>query len=369
MGSELRILLCTPRFAPQVGGAETWTREVVGGLVRRGHRVVVVARSASGVAQRSREAGAIVHRVEGGRLTFAGAVMRAAAKLKPDVIVAQYSAMPPAMVAAHGTRVPGIAIVHDLYGLKENLRTRGPLRGRVRWLGLERSLEWVRPDAFLVPSNATAGGVRGLVPGAPVTVVPSGADHVRSPVGVRTARERGLIVLVGRLVPTKGAADLIEAVRVLRAEGSDVRAMVVGRGPEEPRLREAAAGVGAVAFAGNVDDDALGEIVASASVAVLPSTREGWGLAITEAAARGVPYVAYDIPAVREQHAILAGGLLVPPGPDHLAAALRELLTDPDRAAALGAAGRAAASRMTWDAAAEVVETAGFAAIGRRASG
>ena len=47
---------------------------------------------------------------------------------------------------------------------------------------------------------------------------------------------------------------------------------------------------------------------------MLPSRREGWGLVLTEAVARGLPYVAYDIPAVREQHEIAGGGRLVPPG-------------------------------------------------------
>jgi glycosyltransferase involved in cell wall biosynthesis len=91
---------------------------------------------------------------------------------------------------------------------------------------------------------------------------------------------------------------------------------------------------------------------------VLPSTREGWGLAVTEAAARGVPYVAYDIPALREQHEELGGGLLVAPAPAALADAMATLLQDPDLRTTLGTTGRAAAAGRSWDAAAEVVERA-----------
>jgi glycosyltransferase involved in cell wall biosynthesis len=330
--------------------------------------VFVVARSAEGLEEREVRSGALVRRIAGSRVEFSSAVMRAVSSMKPDAVLAQYSALPPSVAAARRRKVPCLGIVHDVYGLSENLRTRGRVRGAVRWAGLERSLRMMPPDAVLVPSRATAEGVKALLD-VPVTVVPAGADHlvasVRRVQGADDAAARFLFV--GRLVASKGVSDLIEAVRVIRSEGTNVSASIVGSGPAESDLRKAAAGLGdAVSFEGSVTDEELGALMGGATALLLPSTREGWGLAITEAAARGVPYIAYDIPAVREQHEMLGGGLLVPPGVDHLASAMREIADDPARAVALGAAGRAAASRMSWDAAAEVVQDAIFAAIGRR---
>jgi glycosyltransferase involved in cell wall biosynthesis len=114
-----------------------------------------------------------------------------------------------------------------------------------------------------------------------------------------------------------------------------------------------------------LSDDDLDATIRGAAILALPSTREGWGLAVTEAAARGVPYVAYDIPAVREQHEVLQGGVLVAPDPGALAHAVRTLLDDPDERARLGETGRRNASGLTWAKAAELAESA-LAAVVRR---
>ena len=100
----------------------------------------------------------------------------------------------------------------------------------------------------------------------------------------------------------------------------------------------------------------------------MPSTREGWGLAITEAAARGVPYVAYDIPAVREQHELLQGGLLVAPRPQALAHGIERLLEDTALARRLGEHGRHQAAQLTWARSAEVAEAAIRQAVDRMRS-
>src|SRR5207237_8707687 len=125
----------------------------------------------------------------------------------------------------------------------------------------------------------------------------------------------------------------VEAIGLLARRGTPVTARVVGEGPQEPALRRRATELDvAVRLVGRLDDAELDRTIRGASVLALPSTREGWGLAVTEAAARGVPYVAYDIPAVREQHLVLGGGLLVPPRPTALAEGIERLLEDPSQA-------------------------------------
>jgi glycosyltransferase involved in cell wall biosynthesis len=363
---RLRLLVCTPKYAPQVGGAETWLRALLDALVDRGHEVSVVARSAPGVPQRSRIHGVAIERISGGRAAFAGGISAAVRELRPDAVVAHYSALPPAVWAAHRAKVPAVGIVHDVYGWRESRRIKGIAVGTLRHLGLERSLHLLRPDAFLVNSASTAARLRPLSGGRPVTVIPAGADHLD--VGDEPAGPGADVVFVGRLVPQKGAGDLLEAVRSLHQAGRKVSALVVGTGPMEPQLRSAAAGSGdSVTIAGRLDDDELDAAVRGASMLALPSTREGWGLAITEAAARGVPYIAYDIPAVREQHTVLQGGVLVPANPRALAEAIRSLLDDPDRRRSLGETGRANAASLRWADAAAVAEHAISAVAGTNA--
>jgi glycosyltransferase involved in cell wall biosynthesis len=89
-----------------------------------------------------------------------------------------------------------------------------------------------------------------------------------------------------------------------------------GTGPEEPALREQAASAGvetSVAFMGHTDDPA--EVLADASVLVLPSRAEGWPLVLAEAMAVGVPCVAFDCaPSIREIVTDGADGFVVGAG-------------------------------------------------------
>jgi len=261
-------------------------------------------------------------------------------------------------VVARRARIPIVGIVHDVYGAQESRRIKGTLAGTVRHIALERSLAWLRPDAFLTPSRATAARLADVAGSRPVTVVPAGADHLAG--GPPRSPRPGRVVFVGRLVTYKGVRDLAMAIRLLRDRGrEEVHALVVGDGPERRRLqRETADLAGAMRFLGPVDETALAEVLASASALALPSTREGWGLALTEAASRGIPYVAYDLPAMREQDERLRGGLIVPPDPAALADGLDRLLTDGALAERLGASGREATRSMTWADSARVVENA-----------
>ena len=253
--------------------------------------------------------------------------------------------------------MPCVGIVHDVYGVADSVRIKGPLRGLARTLGLEQWLRFVAPDAFLVPSRAVASRLARLARGRPITVVPAGGDHL--PPGEPVARDPRQLIFVGRLVSQKGVADIIAAVAILRSRGRPCHVVIVGDGPAAAALRSDARALGeAVRFAGSVPDEELDREIRRSLALLLPSRREGWGLAVTEAASRGTPYVAYDIPAVREQHEQLQGGLLAAAGPEPLAEAMEELLADPARAEQLGERGRAAAATMTWADAAAVVEQA-----------
>jgi glycosyltransferase involved in cell wall biosynthesis len=145
----------------------------------------------------------------------------------------------------------------------------------------------------------------------------------------------------------------------LRADGLRCRLVVIGTGPDAARLASRAAPMGdAVRFAGSLDDATLDREIRRSLALLLPSRREGWGLAVTEAASRGTAYIAYDVPAVREQHELLGGGVLVPADPAALAEAIAGLVRKPALAAELGDRGRAAAAGLSWARAAAVVESA-----------
>jgi glycosyltransferase involved in cell wall biosynthesis len=150
------------------------------------------------------------------------------------------------------------------------------------------------------------------------------------------ARYPGPIVLaVARLVYYKGLDILIQAARSLVAS-----IVIVGEGPMLGRLRNLARDLTNVHLVGRLSEQELRAHLAAADCFVLPSTSraESFGLAVLEAQSMEVPAVVTDV-GTGTIEAIAPGetGLVVTPGdPCALAAAINELLADPDRRAAMG---------------------------------
>jgi phosphatidylinositol alpha-1,6-mannosyltransferase len=230
-----------------------------------------------------------------------------------------------------------------------------------------------RASAVLVCSRFIARVVRTAVqPAVPVAALTPGADpdrfrpdlpsdDIRLSYGIA---ERPLVVCVSRLVARKGQDVLIRAMPAIRRRVPDAALLIVGGGPYERRLRRiaAAAPAGSVFFAGEVSDDDLPRHYAVGDVFAMPCrTRlaglevEGWGNVFIEAAACGKPVVVGDSGGAREslvdgQTGLLVDGTRV----DAVADAVGGLLADPERARAMGNAGRERVLRAhTWPAIAE----------------
>ena len=222
-------------------------------------------------------------------------------------------------------------------------------------------------------SGFIARTVRTAVPrGVPVSVLYPGADveAFRPDLPTADLRERHdvgtrpLIVCVSRLVSRKGQDVLIRGIDRVRRRVPDAVVMLVGGGPDEPRLRRLAARAprGSVVFAGQVSEADLPRYYAAADVFAMPCrTRlgglevEGWGNVFIEAAACARPVVVGNSGGAREALVDGETGVLVEGSEvDAVADAVAGLLADPDRARAMGAAGRARVLRdHTWPSIAE----------------
>jgi glycosyltransferase involved in cell wall biosynthesis len=145
---------------------------------------------------------------------------------------------------------------------------------------------------------------------------------------------------LGRLHPVKGYDVLIDALALLPADIERPAAVVAGEGAEREALeaRARAAGV-AVDLAGYADDPA--RLLAGLDLYVQPSRSEGLCVAAHEAMQAGLPVIASAVGQLPYSITEGRSGLIVPPGdPKALAKALANLLTHPDRLAAMGASAR-----------------------------
>jgi colanic acid/amylovoran biosynthesis glycosyltransferase len=177
-------------------------------------------------------------------------------------------------------------------------------------------------------------------------VVHCGVDP-REFVAVERAPSAGVlrVVNVGRLADRKGQALLLDAIAMLRRDGLDVRATIVGDGPERERLHEHAARLGlaeAVEFPGAVGQDDIRGFYERADMFCSPSFAEGVPVVVMEAMATGLPVVATRVMGLPELVEDGVSGRLVPPGrADLLAEAMRALAEQPGERMRMGERGRA----------------------------
>lgn len=154
------------------------------------------------------------------------------------------------------------------------------------------------------------------------------------------------VVSLGRLDPQKDYLTLLHAWSIVEREMPHARLTIAGRGPEEMRLRATASRLElqSVRFAGFVKD--VPALLRTARLYVQSSAWEGFGLAVAEAMAVGLPSVVTAADSLPELVENGRSGRVVPVGqPGELARAILELLQDDASAAAMGVHARAEALR------------------------
>ncbi len=217
-------------------------------------------------------------------------------------------------------------------------------------------------------SHYTAQVARRHFPETRIEVIPLGIDPSRfaQPPSAEFSINRPdgpLILSVGGVKYRKGTLPLVRAMAKVREAHPTVRCIILGNTTEgsdytqqvraaiaELRLEEC------VELRGFVSEDELRAWYAAADLFVLPSMNrdwmfEGYGLVHMEASAAGLPVIGTSGCGVEDAIDDGITGLLVSQQQieTELPQAIITLLDDPQRRAAMGAAGRARAQSQTWD--------------------
>jgi glycosyltransferase involved in cell wall biosynthesis len=164
-----------------------------------------------------------------------------------------------------------------------------------------------------------------------------------------TERSGRLVLFAGGNFQRKGLGALISSAPSILATLPEVRFVVVGADANQNRMQDLCRHLGvfeSFEFRGLLPNEDLRRLYRQASVFVLPSRVEAFGLALLEAMASETPVVATRVGGIPELIEHDNSGLLIEPEqPDELAAAVLRVLTDRDLAACLGEAGRHVAQR------------------------
>ncbi len=267
---------------------------------------------------------------------------------------------------ALGRRAPTVATIHHPVTVDRRFDVaaeRTPLRKLQRWrwysfIGMQKRVARRLFPVITVSERARRDISREFaIPAGRLRVVPNGIDTdlFRPLPGIEREPDR-IIVTNSADMPLKGLTHLLAAVAAARREHPRLRLVVIGSPNKNGAVERmvAALEIGPwVRFTGRIGDGELVRHYARASLAVVPSVYEGFGLPAGEAMACAVPVISTTGGALPE--VVGDAGILVPPAdPAALARAIRRLLDRPQLAGELGQRGFARVHRhFSWRRAAQ----------------
>ena len=353
-----RVLLVTNDFPPRPGGIQSYLGEFVARLVDAGsHSVTVYAPQWKGADAFDRSAGYRVVRHPGTLMLPGPGVDARMRRLIADdgIDTVWFGAAAPLALLAERARGAGAKrVLASTHGHEVGWSMLPVARSVLRRIGEDTDV------VTFVSRYTRSRFAPAFGPRASLEYLPPGvdADRFRPDPAARAelrARyglgERPTVVCLSRLVPRKGQDMLIKALPSIRRRADGAALVVVGGGPYLDSLRKLARECGVedhVTFTGGVRAAELPAHHALADVFAMPCrTRgagmdvEGLGIVFLEASATGVPVVAGHSGGAPEAVRHNKTGLVVDGRSlDGIADAVTGLLTDRDKAAAMGAAGR-----------------------------
>ncbi|MBA4857845.1 MULTISPECIES: glycosyltransferase family 4 protein [Nocardia] len=380
---EVLLLCWRDSGHPQGGGSERYLEQVGAQLAARGVKVTLRTARYRGAARRERIDGIDISR-GGGRYTVYPRALAAIALgrlglgplrgVRPDAVIDTQNGIP--FFATAATAAPSVVLVH--HGHREQWPVAGRLVGRIGWWIESRLSPRVhRGNQYLTVSLPSAEELAALgVERERIAVVRNGAEPVPADVPTGAAVTRApepRVLVLSRLVPHKQIEDALAVAARLRSRFPGLRLDVVGGGWWADNLRATARELAIddiVTFHGHVDERRKHELLAQAWVHVLPSRKEGWGLAVIEAAQHGVPTVGYrSSRGLTDSIVDGVTGTLVD-DVAQLTDAVGELLADASTRTVMGEKARARAREFSWEQTGNgVYEVLSAVARGERVSG
>jgi glycosyltransferase involved in cell wall biosynthesis len=291
--------------------------------------------------------------------------------VRPDIVIDTQNGLPFLARLAYGRRV--VVLVHHCH--RELWPVAGRWKGRFGWFVESRLSVWLhRSNQYVTVSLPSARDLTDLgVNAQHIAVVRNGLDEAPPETLALPRADYPRMALLSRLVPHKQIEYALDAVAKLRPRMPGLHLDVVGGGWWHQRLVDHAQLLGisdAVTFHGHVDDMTKHQVLQRCWVHVLPSRKEGWALAVTEAAQHGVPTVGYRSSGGLID-SIVDGvtGLLVDDH-DELVVRLEQLLSDTVLRDQLGGKAQARSREFSWRQSAEAMRTVLESILaGKRVSG
>jgi len=305
----MKIMVLGLRAVPGVaGGVETHCEHLYPLVAKAGVEVEIVVRTPyAAAALGNRWRGVRIRRIWSPRMsgletvlhTFLGVLY--AGVRRPDVL--HLHAIGPALFSPLA-RLLGLNVVVTHHGADYERAKWGPIGKRILRLGERLAMRYA--NAIISVSRSKANDLARAyqrepiaIPNGVPAIVPPGSDAVLRELGLVSGR---YVLHVGRSAPEKRQDDLVSAFVRARLPGWKLVIVgdMTGRDAHSTRVRELASGHEDIVLAGFRSGDELRELLTQAGCFALPSTIEGFSIALLEALSAGCPVVASDISANHE---------------------------------------------------------------------
>jgi len=342
-----------------MGGAEVFTYEVAKRWVKAGHEVTLFTSEFPNCRRDEVLDGVRVVRA-GGKYTVYWKAERYYkkhfSKENYDVVLEGINTIP--FLTPIYVREPKLSLIFQLTG---------ELFSRVFPMPIATSARCIEPYVYkmlyrkmgaLVLSKSVKDELvkTGFMP-CNVNVAEPGVDYEFYRPGTKT--EYPSVLYLSRVVPYKNVDHIIKAFVTVKLKVPGAKLFIVGcRGTnyelELKKLVNRLNMLDSIEFGNFVSGEFKRRLLQMAWVHVLPSTKEGWGISVAEAAACGTPTVGYDVIGLRDSVKNMETGVLVPFNDvNALTNAITEILTDEDFRIRMSRRAREWATRFSWERAAK----------------
>jgi glycosyltransferase involved in cell wall biosynthesis len=274
---------------PQAGGSEQVIHQLAQGLSERGVEVALLCGGpvASSFLYKTVQSG-------GAYSQFVRVPFSYRRQFRStDLVVEVCNGMP--FLAPLWRRGPSMCFVHHVHTELWRGRFNAPVAAVGRVVESKVMPFVHRRNLIVTVSPSTRESLRGIgIEDERIREIPIG---VSEPPPLAAKSQEPLFVAVGRLVGYKRIDRLLRVWKTVYPV-SGGRLVIVGEGPERAELE--AMGVEGAEFVGFVSEEEKHRLLCQAWVLVHSAEWEGWGIVVTEAAARGTPSIGYDVPGVRD---------------------------------------------------------------------
>jgi len=344
---------------PYAGGAEVHIHEVAKRWVKWGHEVTLFCGKYEGCKEYEEIDGVEIIRRGSPCTVYLQAIKEYLRRLRKrgyDCVIDDINGVP--FFTPLYVNGPKVAIMHHL--VKDIFFEELPWYKAVVGCFAEKTIRVIYHNTpFIAVSESTRKALFDAgIPDSKINVVYSGVDYENYKPSPRTKSPYPHVVYLGRVKHYKNVDHIIKAMKRIidKKELSGVRLTIAGKG-DFHELKRLSVDLGincCVEFLGEVTEKAKVALLDRAWVYATASSREGWGLTVTEANACGTPAVAYNVPGLRESIADGETGLLVENGSiEAFTEAVMRVLQDEGLRRRLSEKSLKYASEFSWDRTAE----------------